>query len=89
VGHDSEGKLRYIQRSHAIWNETHPDDPVLDGEEVHHKDRNPGNDAIENLQKMTVSDHHRMHINTLNREERSRRAQKGQQTMRLMRQENK
>lgn len=46
-----------IPRSHYIWNLNHPEDPVLPGEIVHHKDHNCQNDNISNLQKRTDAEH--------------------------------
>jgi hypothetical protein len=40
-----------ITRSHLVWNRAHPDDVVQPGEEVHHRNRDPADDRLENLQK--------------------------------------
>ncbi len=42
-----------------IWNITHPEDPILPGTGyvIHHKDHNHSNNATDNLQKMTDSEH--------------------------------
>ena len=50
-------------RSHAVWNETHPDDPVKPGEIVHHKDENKLNDSPGNLEKWTGTRHKSFHGN--------------------------
>lgn len=48
---------------HWTWNLYHPEDPKIigDGMCIHHKDLNPSNDNISNLQKMTNSEHARLH----------------------------
>lgn len=50
-------------RSHAVWNENHPDDPVKPGEVVHHKDENKWNDSPGNLEKMSQAGHKSFHGN--------------------------
>lgn len=50
-----------IQRSHLVWNEAHPDDPVQPGEHVHHLNHVRDDDRIENLQKMKAGEHEAMH----------------------------
>lgn len=61
IGRNEEGKPRYMQRSHWVWNQHHPDDPVRPGDHVHHVDRDHTNDAPDNLVKMPGSDHSRFH----------------------------
>lgn len=61
LGRDENGKPRYIQRSHHVWNQAHPDDPVLPGEEVHHIDLDKQNDDPGNLKKLPKPEHHRLH----------------------------
>ncbi|KKN56728.1 hypothetical protein LCGC14_0569570 [marine sediment metagenome] len=29
-----------MEKSHIVWNVHHPDDPILPGEVIHHKDEN-------------------------------------------------
>jgi hypothetical protein len=81
MGRDDNGKQVWVARSHVVWNAAYPDDPVLPGEEVHHKDRNKGNDAIDNLVKMNASEHHRQHALQITTEERSRRMKEWWQTV--------
>jgi hypothetical protein len=46
-----------------VWNLHNPDNLIRKGDNcvIHHKDENPLNDVIENLQKMTRADHMRLH----------------------------
>jgi hypothetical protein len=50
-----------VMRYHAVWNAAHPDDPVKPGEAIHHIDGDVENDVIENLQKMSQSEHKTLH----------------------------
>ena len=50
-----------IQRSHLVWNRAHPGDPVQPRQHVHHENRIRDDDRIENLRKMTVVAHVRLH----------------------------
>ena len=50
-----------ILRSHAVWNDNHPEDPILPGEVVHHDDENKKNDLPGNLLKMTDAKHRALH----------------------------
>jgi hypothetical protein len=68
-----DGKPKYIARAHCVWNQAHPDDPVLPGDEVHHIDHNKQNDAPENLMKMNGKDHAIFHAHNIMSEEMSRR----------------
>jgi hypothetical protein len=49
--------------SHAVWNETHPNDPIVEGDGylIHHKDLNHNNDSPDNLQKVTRAEHNKIH----------------------------
>lgn len=47
--------------AHIVWNYYHPEDPWEKGYVIHHKDENPLNDDISNLQKMTKSNHISFH----------------------------
>jgi hypothetical protein len=69
----TEGKPHYVLRSHFVWAQTHPADPILPGEHIHHLDRNWRNDAPANLAKMPASKHSRLHHADVTREEMSRR----------------
>lgn len=73
VGTTSDGRAIYMQHSHWVWNREHPDDPVREGELIHHLDGNPANDDPSNLVKMNFADHSREHANQIERAERSRR----------------
>lgn len=41
-----------VKRSHFVWNETHPDDPVLLGQVIHHMNHVKTDDRPENLMKL-------------------------------------
>lgn len=60
-----------MPRAHWVWLQTYPDDPILKGEVIHHKDEDKENDSPENLQKMTDPDHRSLHsgsgVKALNR----------------------
>ena len=49
--------------SHFVWNLFHPNDPIYKGSGfvIHHKDKNPMNDNILNLDKITKSEHNHCH----------------------------
>jgi hypothetical protein len=49
---------------HKIWNDNHPDDQIIpgDGQAIHHIDGNNSNDNPDNLQKMTRSEHAKLHV---------------------------
>lgn len=53
------GKI--IKRASFIWNSLHPDDPIIDGEVVHHRDEDKRNDKPRNLKKMSKIKHDRLH----------------------------
>ncbi|MFW9899667.1 MAG: NUMOD3 domain-containing DNA-binding protein [Candidatus Thorarchaeota archaeon] len=54
---------RKQHKYHKIWNDHHPDDPILpgDGNVIHHKDFDYSNDDPNNLQKMKAFDHLSLH----------------------------
>lgn len=68
-----DGKPKYMQRSHWVWNQHHPDDPVQPGEHIHHIDHNKLNDDISNLRKLSATEHAEMHAREIEFNERSRR----------------
>lgn len=47
--------------SHAIWNHHNPEDPVLKGEDVHHKNESSIDDRIENYEKISHGPHSKIH----------------------------
>ena len=51
--------------SHDVWNYYYPDDPILKDEVIHHKNGDPSDDRIENLQKMKRGDHSSLHTTGL------------------------
>jgi endogenous inhibitor of DNA gyrase (YacG/DUF329 family) len=59
--HPTGSARGYILRYHLVWNEAHPDDPVLPGQIIHHLNDDSTDDRIENLAKMTQSEHARAH----------------------------
>lgn len=67
------GRPRYIQESHFVWDMTRPDDPIQAGEYIHHADHDSLNNAPANLVKMRASDHQRHHAELIGSSERSRR----------------
>lgn len=73
VSRKVDGVIVHMQRSHWVWNEAHPDDPVMPGEYVHHIDHDPNNDDPSNLQKLSVEDHQAYHASRITDVERSRR----------------
>lgn len=48
---------------HRVWNATHPDNPIKEGDGfiIHHKDFNHDNNAPNNLQKVTKAEHNKLH----------------------------
>lgn len=52
----------YIQRYVYVWNIHNPDDPMTRGFIVHHKNEDRIDDRIENLERMTQSEHARLHL---------------------------
>ena len=52
-----------FQRYHKIWNRFNPDDKIREGDGcvIHHKNMNPYDNRIENLQKMTRAEHNYLH----------------------------
>ena len=50
-----------ILRANHNWNVAFPNDPILKGQFLHHKDENPQNDDISNLQKVTRREHAIIH----------------------------
>lgn len=61
---------KYNVLHHAVWADAHG--PVPAGHCIHHKDGNPLNNSIENLEAMSRSDHTRMHASEPGRVARSR-----------------
>lgn len=59
--HPTMRKDGYIQRYQYVWNTAHPNDPVMPGEIVHHRDEDKQNDDLSNLEKITQSEHARRH----------------------------
>lgn len=64
-----------IMRSHLVWNEAHPDDPVQKGETIHHLNHRRDDDRAENFAKMGRADHARLHNDLRENRERNERGQ--------------
>jgi hypothetical protein len=56
---DEAGKYRAIYRYQWMWIQHHG--PIPKGYHVHHKDHDPTNDAIENLELLSEVEHHKLH----------------------------
>lgn len=50
-----------MPRSHYVWNDHHPEDPVMPGDHIHHRNHVRDDDWIDNLEKLPGSEHLRMH----------------------------
>jgi hypothetical protein len=50
-----------MPRAYVVWNKYHPNDPILKGEVIHHKNENKLDDHHDNLQKMTAFEHKQLH----------------------------
>ena len=60
---DGYAYKRKVKRANEAWNYYHPDDLMPQtGFDVHHIDYNRLNDTKENLQKLTVVEHHQLHM---------------------------
>lgn len=57
--HNRRKKL--ITYASYLWEKHHPDDPILPGENIHHKDFNAMNDSLKNLVKMSKDEHAFLH----------------------------
>jgi hypothetical protein len=51
----------YIRRYHRVWNLAYPENKVMAGDVIHHKNEIKNDDRIENLQKTVQADHARGH----------------------------
>ena len=52
-----------IRRAHLVWNRAHPDDLVWPPARIYHRDGEPNNDRVENLEKrVNVAPYGRWHI---------------------------
>lgn len=60
------GALRtwIVRRSHKVWNDAHPNNPVRPGEQVHHLNHVRDDDRAENLLKLTDAEHRKLHPRT-------------------------
>jgi hypothetical protein len=50
-----------MMRSRAVWIEHYPDNPILPGEHIHHRNGDPSDDRIENLEKIPAPTHGSLH----------------------------
>ena len=63
--------------SHIVWNEHNPNNLWQKGYNIHHKDRNPLNDDISNLELLTIAQHQNLHkIGTKHSEETKKKMSK-------------
>ena len=51
---------RLVSEHRVVWERAHG--PVPDGMQIHHKDFNPGNNDLSNLQLVTPLEHRRIHV---------------------------
>ena len=62
---NNRGRRAYGEKgcfAHFVWNLYHPEDPILEGEVIHHIDGDKLNDHPDNLQKMPDSEHKSFHM---------------------------
>jgi hypothetical protein len=59
--HPTVNKKGTIRRSHLVWNQAHPEDPVLPGQVIHHIDGDSLNDTPANLEKLPGQRVHAKH----------------------------
>jgi hypothetical protein len=52
---------KIISLARYVWSISYPNDPIKEGESVHHIDLNPLNNDLYNLIKMNEKDHHKLH----------------------------
>jgi hypothetical protein len=52
---------KIISLARYVWNISYPNNPIKEGECVHHVDLNPLNDDLYNLTKMGEKDHNKLH----------------------------
>ena len=50
-----------VPYSRYVWMKYYPDNPIQQGEEIHHINFDSFNDAINNLRKMTHAEHEALH----------------------------
>lgn len=58
-GYPRAPKSGYVLRSHIVWEIHHG--PLPEGLLIHHRNENPEDDEIENLEALTKADHARLH----------------------------
>lgn len=58
---DGNGNKATMGYAKVVWNCFHPDDPVREGEAIHHIDLNSLNDCPENYMKMSWRNHSKLH----------------------------
>ena len=59
--HPTVNKRGYIHRSHYVWNNAHPGDPVQSGQVIHHLNGRGLDDRLENLEKVSNQSEHMNH----------------------------
>lgn len=57
-----ETTQHYVQRARYVWNRAHPDDPLKPGEFIHHLNDDALDDRAENFEKLSSSEHTRLHM---------------------------
>lgn len=56
---DEDSNYRAIYRYQWVWRKANGEIPA--GHHIHHKDNDPTNDALENLEALSETEHHRLH----------------------------
>jgi HNH endonuclease. len=70
--------MGYVSEHVLVWEQAHPDDPIKDGEIIHHIDGDKLNNAPDNLQKMSKAEHRKHAPRGVFRNGRSRVASVGE-----------
>ena len=71
-GYWSSTSRPHTKLSHNVWNYYNPNDIIKDGEMIHHINKNPDDNRIENLEKMTIGEHTTLHHTGVPRSEKTK-----------------